>query len=112
MEEDLQKDQQVLKYDSQVYFCQIQLVWFLDPTKDGSPGPDPSILQFVYEREVALFGSDTSNDIQPALYSQLKHPVHVVSLVALGVYLLGKWNCLFRLEKNTKDIVTNQIMQI
>jgi len=63
-----------------------------DPTTQGVPGPHPSILPFLKEREVSIFGSDTPNDIQPPLYEQLRNPIHIVSLVSLGLPLLDNAN--------------------
>jgi hypothetical protein len=43
------------------------------------------------EREVSLIGCDTANDVTPSGYPTLPLPVHVVALVAMGLWLMD--NC-------------------
>jgi Predicted metal-dependent hydrolase len=43
------------------------------------------------ERQVALIGADTPQDVQPSGYEDVLMPVHAVSLVAMGLWLLD--NC-------------------
>jgi kynurenine formamidase len=50
-----------------------------------------SCLQWPHEREVALIGADTPQDVQPSGYDNVLMPVHAVSLVAMGLWLLD--NC-------------------
>jgi kynurenine formamidase len=59
----------------------------LDP-KLGSAGPKPELLPFLRERGIAMLGSDTPNDIQPSPYARFSNPVHQVSIVAMGLWLL------------------------
>ncbi|NYE69697.1 cyclase family protein [Microlunatus parietis] len=50
-----------------------------------------SCLPWLREREVALIGADTPQDVQPSGYDAVLMPVHAVSLVAMGLWLLD--NC-------------------
>ncbi len=60
----------------------------LDPYQAGSAGPKPEILPFMHEREVAVMGSDTGNDIQPSPYARFSNPVHQVGIVGMGLWIL------------------------
>ncbi|MET7706428.1 cyclase family protein [Micromonospora sp. NPDC005413] len=50
-----------------------------------------SCLPWLHERGVALIGADTPQDVQPSGYEDVLMPVHAVSLVAMGLWLLD--NC-------------------
>jgi kynurenine formamidase len=50
-----------------------------------------SCLPWLHEREVALIGADTPQDVQPSGYEGVLMPVHAVGLVAMGLWLLD--NC-------------------
>jgi kynurenine formamidase len=50
-----------------------------------------SCLPWLQEREVALIGADTPQDVQPSGYEDVLMPVHAVGLVAMGLWLLD--NC-------------------
>jgi kynurenine formamidase len=50
-----------------------------------------SCLPWLQDREVALIGADTPQDVQPSGYDNILMPVHAVSLVAMGLWLLD--NC-------------------
>ena len=50
-----------------------------------------SCLPWLHERDVALIGADTPQDVQPSGYDDVLMPVHAVSLVAMGLWLLD--NC-------------------
>jgi kynurenine formamidase len=43
------------------------------------------------EREVSLIGCDSANDATPSGYPAILLPVHVVALVAMGLWLMD--NC-------------------
>ncbi|MEV4344577.1 cyclase family protein [Actinoplanes sp. NPDC049596] len=61
--------------------------------EDGfrQPGWHASCLPWLREREVALIGADTPQDVQPSGYDDVLMPVHAVGLVAMGLWLLD--NC-------------------
>ena len=46
---------------------------------------------WLHDREVALIGADTPQDVQPSGYEDVLMPVHAVSLVAMGLWLLDNW---------------------
>jgi kynurenine formamidase len=50
-----------------------------------------SCLPWLQERQVALIGADTPQDVQPSGYPNVLMPVHAVSLVAMGLWMLD--NC-------------------
>ncbi|MCO1574358.1 cyclase family protein [Crossiella sp. SN42] len=50
-----------------------------------------SCLPWLRDREVALIGADTPQDVQPSGYADVLMPVHAVGLVAMGLWLLD--NC-------------------
>jgi hypothetical protein len=47
---------------------------------------------WLRERGVAMVGSDTHNDIAPLPYPSLGNSFHVVSLVAMGLWLIDNAN--------------------
>jgi len=76
---------------------------------------------WLFEREVALIGTDTDNELVPSGYSKVPRPFHQITLVAMGLWLidnmsldalaaeckkLNQWEFLFtvsplRLERTT-----------
>lgn len=61
------------------------------PEKDGAPSIHPNCLPLFYERKIATLGSDTCNDVFPALYPSFRNPVHVIALNSMGLWLID--NC-------------------
>jgi kynurenine formamidase len=55
------------------------------------PGWQAACLPWLHERGVAFIGCDTANDVSPSGYSQIALPVHVIGLVAMGLWLVD--NC-------------------
>ena len=39
-----------------------------------------------------MMGTDTSNDAEPTGYVEIHHPIHVLSLVAMGMWLIDNCN--------------------
>ncbi len=64
----------------------------VNPLVAGAPGPHAALAPWLRERGVAMFGSDTHNDIAPTPYPGLGYPFHIVTLVALGLWLLDNLN--------------------
>ena len=60
----------------------------VDASKVGSAGPKPEILPFMHEREIAVMGSDTGNDVAPTGYAKFTNPVHQVGIVGMGLWIL------------------------
>ena len=44
------------------------------------------------ERRIAMLSTDTSNDVRPSAYANIATPLHTVSLVALGLWLIDNAN--------------------
>ena len=44
------------------------------------------------ERDIAMMGTDTSNDIRPSAYGDMVSPLHTVSLVSMGMWLIDNCN--------------------
>ena len=54
----------------------------------GSTACQAACLPLFHERDIAMLGSDTGNDISPQQYPKLSNPIHQVSIVAMGVWIL------------------------
>ena len=54
-------------------------------------GIQAACLPWLHERGVALLGSDVTNDPAPTGYREVHMPVHMVGLVAMGLWLID--NC-------------------
>jgi kynurenine formamidase len=59
-----------------------------DPMRVGLPGLDASCLPWLHERRIAVLGCDAVSDVVPSGYDGLALPVHVGTLVALGIHLI------------------------
>ena len=64
----------------------------VNPNEVGSPGPHAALLPWLRERGVALWGSDTHNDVTPTPYPGMGHPFHIGALVGLGLWLIDNMN--------------------
>lgn len=77
----------------------------------GRAGWHAACLPWLHEREVAVIGADTAQDVIPSGYG-MRNPVHLVGIVAMGLWLidncdleplveacrrLGRWEFLFTL---------------
>lgn len=61
-------------------------------TRDiAQAGWHASCLPWLREREVALIGADTPQEVQPSGYEDVLMPIHTVGLVAMGLWLID--NC-------------------
>ncbi len=56
------------------------------------PGFHGACVPWFHEREVALLGSDTAQDMTPSGYPQVPMPVHQVGIVAMGLWLMDNAN--------------------
>jgi kynurenine formamidase len=54
----------------------------------GSAGPMPELLPLLHERNIAVIGSDTGNDVMPSAYQRFSNPIHQVGIVAMGLWIL------------------------
>jgi kynurenine formamidase len=60
----------------------------INPASDGVPGLDTSCLKWIYDRRVAVLGSDSINDVMPARVIDSICPIHIVALTAMGLWLV------------------------
>jgi kynurenine formamidase len=49
-------------------------------------------LPWFHERSIAMLGTDTHNDVSPLSYPRLGNALHVVALVAMGLWLIDNAN--------------------
>jgi hypothetical protein len=54
-------------------------------TMQAMPGLDASCLQWLYERKIAVLGSDSASDVVPSGYEGLSRPIHVGTLPIMGI---------------------------
>jgi kynurenine formamidase len=59
-----------------------------DPFRVGLPGLDASCLPWLHERRIAVLGCDAVSDVVPSGYDGVPLPVHVGTLVAMGIHLI------------------------
>jgi kynurenine formamidase len=64
----------------------------VNPLTAGSPGPHAALIPWLRERAVAMWGSDTHNDVTPTPYPSMGHPFHICALVGLGLWLIDNMN--------------------
>ena len=55
---------------------------------EGMSGLDASCLAWLFEREVAVLGSDGVSDVMPSPVDTVPMPIHTVAIVAMGIHLL------------------------
>jgi kynurenine formamidase len=59
-----------------------------DPMRVGLPGLDAACLPWLHERRVAVLGCDAVSDVVPSGYDGVPLPIHVGTLVAMGIHLI------------------------
>jgi kynurenine formamidase len=57
----------------------------------NSAGLYASCARWIRQRDVAIIGSDVASDVLPSGIEGLSHPIHQLTLVAMGVYIFD--NC-------------------
>lgn len=62
------------------------------PLKDGSPAAHVASMPWFRERDIAMLGTDTHNDVSPATHPGLGNVVHIVALVGMGLWLIDNGN--------------------
>ena len=55
---------------------------------EGISALQPACLPWLRERDVAVIGADTGNDVTPAEYPAIGLPVHGVAMGAIGLWIL------------------------
>ena len=58
---------------------------------DLQAGPHGACLPWFRERDIAMLGSDTANDVWPGPYPAIPRPVHQVGISRMGLWLID--NC-------------------
>ena len=64
----------------------------VDFRKEGSTACHAACLPLFHERNIAMLGTDTGNDIMPAPYPNVIQPIHQVGIVAMGLWILDNAN--------------------
>jgi kynurenine formamidase len=59
-----------------------------DPWREGLPGLDASCLPWLHERRIAVLGSDAASDVVPSGWEDVALPIHIGTLVSMGVHLI------------------------
>ncbi len=62
-----------------------------DGLQEGLAGLHVSCLPWLYERRIGAMGADGGSDVFPSGYEKLFAPIHLVTIVAMGVHLID--NC-------------------
>ena len=62
------------------------------PPADGSPGIHAACLPWLQERQVAVLGGDTANDVVPSGYPNLRMPIHQIAMPHMGLWLMDNCN--------------------
>lgn len=58
------------------------------PPTEGISALQPACLPWLRQRDVAVVGADTGNDVMPAQYPDIGLPVHGVGMGAIGLWIL------------------------
>jgi hypothetical protein len=59
-----------------------------DQGDEGSPGLSAACLPWLREKDISMLISDVANDVRPSPYQQLPHPIHIIGIVAMGLWLV------------------------
>src|SRR5688572_8003941 len=62
------------------------------PLKEGSPAAHVACAPWFRERDIAMLGTDTHNDVTPPPYPRIGNALHVVALVWMGLWLIDNGN--------------------
>ena len=62
-----------------------------DSFREGLAGLHASCLPWLHERRIAAMGADGASDLFPSGYEEVVAPIHLVTIVAMGVHLID--NC-------------------
>ena len=57
----------------------------------GMPGLHASCVRWLRERDIAMLGSDAASDVLPSGVAGVSHPIHLITLHAMGVHIFD--NC-------------------
>jgi kynurenine formamidase len=59
-----------------------------DQHADGSPGLSPACLPWLRDKDISVLVSDIANDVRPSPYERLGSPIHIIGIVAMGMWLV------------------------
>lgn len=59
--------------------------------KEGMPGLHASCAKWLKNRDIAMLGSDAASDVIPSGIDGVTHPIHVLTLHAMGIHIFD--NC-------------------
>ena len=63
--------------------------WGVD--EDGLAGLHVSCAEWLHKRDIAMLGSDSASDVMPSQVAGMPHPIHLLTLHAMGVHIFD--NC-------------------
>jgi len=78
----------------------------VDEQRVGRAGWHASCLPLFYENDIAFIASDTAQDAKPSGYKVVRNPIHLVGLIAMGLWLVD--NCDFEALSALCDELGNQ----
>ena len=64
----------------------------VDFREEGSTACHAACLPLFHERNIAMLGTDTGNDVMPPPYPNVIQPIHQVGIVAMGLWILDNAN--------------------
>ena len=64
----------------------------VNPDQTGATACQVACAPWFHRREIAMLGTDTSNDVRPNSYDGVVSPLHTVSLVFLGLWFIDNAN--------------------
>ena len=59
--------------------------------EDGAAGLHASCAKWLHARDIAMLGSDAASDVMPSQVPGMTHPIHLLTLHAMGVHIFD--NC-------------------
>lgn len=62
-----------------------------DPNTEGLAGLHASCGKWLREKDIAMLGSDAASDVIPSRIEGVTHPIHVLTLNAMGIHIFD--NC-------------------
>ena len=72
-----------------------------DVGKEGLAGLHASCAKWLKQRDVAMLGSDAGSDVVPSRIAGISHPIHLLTLHAMGVHIFD--NCDLEALSQTAD---------
>ena len=74
-----------------------------DVTQEGVAGLHASCAKWLHLRDIAMLGSDAASDVMPSQVPGMSHPIHLLTLHAMGVHIFD--NCdLESLSKKAEEL--------